>query len=111
MKIADTIKDIKVGSSDTKINKIADFQKITSENKGKEITLTIDRNGKDFDVNLTPRINPPAGQGAVGVGLERMATLIKKYPWYDSSNSGSNLYLADNSKRVEWVICCFCKFD
>ncbi|MCX6718476.1 MAG: M50 family metallopeptidase [Candidatus Staskawiczbacteria bacterium] len=82
IKIADTIKAIKVAGVDTKINKVADFQKITQDNKGKEITITIERNGKTFDVNLTPRINPPAGQGSVGIGLERMATLIQKTAWY-----------------------------
>jgi regulator of sigma E protease len=82
LKITDTIKDIKIGNSDIKINKIADFQKITGENKGKQITLTIERNGKVFDVSLTPRVNPPSGEGAVGLGLERIATLIQKYPWY-----------------------------
>jgi regulator of sigma E protease len=82
LQIADAIKDIKIGNVDNKINKVSDFQKITAENKGKEITVTIDRNGKTFDVKLTPRVNPPAGEGAVGIGLERMATLIKKYPFY-----------------------------
>ncbi len=82
LKIADTIKDIKVNGIDTKITKIADFQKIAGNNKGNEITLTIERGTKDFNVNLTPRINPPAGEGSVGVGLERMATLIKKTSWY-----------------------------
>lgn len=82
LKITDTIKDVKVEGIDTKINKIADFQKITGENKGKKITLIIERSGKTFDVSLTPRINPPAGEGAVGLGLERMATLIKKTSWY-----------------------------
>ena len=89
LEIADTIKDIKVGNSDTKINKIADFQKITIDNKGKEITLTIERNGKTFDASLTPRVNPPSDQGAVGVGLERMATLIKKYPFYEAPIQGA----------------------
>jgi regulator of sigma E protease len=89
LKIADTITDIKVGGVDTKINKISDFQKITGENKGKEITLTIERSGKDFDVNLTPRVNPPAGEGLIGVGLERMATLIKKTSWYSAPIQGT----------------------
>ncbi len=89
LKITDTIKDIEVNGVDTKINKIVDFQKITNDNKGKEITIIIERNGKDLDFNLTPRINPPAGQGAVGVGLERMATLIKKYPWYEAPIQGA----------------------
>jgi regulator of sigma E protease len=88
LKTADTIKDVDVNGLITPINKIADFQKITGDNKGKEITLTIERSGKTFDVNLTPRLNPPAGQGSVGVGIERMATLIKKYPWYEAPKQG-----------------------
>jgi len=89
LKIGDTIKDIKVGSSGIKINKIADFQKVTGDNKGKEIAITIERSGKTFDVNITPRINPPAGQGAVGIGLDRMATLIKKTSWYYAPVQGA----------------------
>ena len=92
LQVADTIKNIKVNGSATQINKIADFQKITSDNKGKEITITIKRTTQgvpqDFDVNLTPRINPPAGQGVVGIGLERMATLIKKTSWYAAPIQG-----------------------
>jgi len=82
IKIGDTIKDIKVGNAITKIDKTSDFQKITADNKGKQITITVERGGKTFDTALTPRVNPPAGEGSVGVGLERMATLIKKTSWY-----------------------------
>ncbi len=93
LKTADTIKNISVGGVDTKINKIADFQKITGDNKGKEITLTINRTThgatQDFNVSLTPRINPPTSQGAVGIGLERMATLIKKTSWYSAPIQGA----------------------
>ncbi len=85
LKVTDTIKDITVGGSTVAVNKIADFQKITGDNKGKEITLTIERNGKDFNVNLTPRVNPPAGEGSVGVGLER----IKKTVWYMAPIQGT----------------------
>lgn len=89
LQIADTIKDIKVNGSINPINKIADFQKITGDNKGKEITLTINRGSKNFDVSLTPRVNPPAGEGAVGIGLERMATLIKQTSWYMAPVQGT----------------------
>jgi len=73
---------IKIGDTISKFNKISDFQKITGENKGKEIILTIERNNNIFDVRLTPRINPPDGEGLVGIGLERMATLVEKSSWY-----------------------------
>ena len=88
IKIADTITDIKVGAVDTKIRKISDFQKITGDNKGKEITIVVNRNGKELDLNLTPRINPPAGEGSVGVGIDRMATLIQKTAWYMAPKQG-----------------------
>jgi regulator of sigma E protease len=93
LKIADTIKSINVDSSIVQINKISDFQKITSDNKGKEITITIERKiqgvPQNLDFNLTPRVNPPAGEGAIGVGLERMATLIKKFPFYEAPIQGA----------------------
>ena len=82
IKTGDAITNIKVGGSDSKISKVSEFQKITGENKGKEITLVIERSGKIIETNLSPRVNPPAGQGAVGLGLERMATLVEKTAWY-----------------------------
>ncbi len=101
LRIGDTIKDIKVGEvvfggpdlmyneQVIKINKVSDFQKITGDNKGKEITIIIERNGAKLDFNLTPRTNPPAGQGAVGIGLERMATLVQKSAWYMAPINGA----------------------
>jgi len=99
IKIGDTVKDIKIGDVVTRINKIADFQKITGENKGKEITITIERGGSNLDVSLTPRVNPPAGEGSVGVGLERMATLIKKTSWYMSPVQGT-IYTWQTTKNA-----------
>lgn len=64
------------------INKISDFQSFSKEYAGKEITVTVQRNGETLELSLLPRISPPDGQGPVGIGLERMATLIEKTPWY-----------------------------
>jgi regulator of sigma E protease len=89
LKIADTIKGVKVNGINTEIDKVSSFQEIVGENKGKEIILTIDRGGNIFEVNLTPRIDPPAGEGSVGVGLTRMATLIKKTSWYMAPVEGA----------------------
>ena len=71
-----------------KINKIKDFQDYTKAHAGEQVDLKIRRTGKVSDVFFSPRINPPAGQGAVGIGLERMATLIKKYPFYEAPVQG-----------------------
>ncbi|MDP3883192.1 MAG: M50 family metallopeptidase, partial [Candidatus Staskawiczbacteria bacterium] len=65
-----------------KIDKIQTFQDFIKNHSGEEIVIKVERAGQNLEVNLSPRVSPPAGQGAVGVGLERMATLIEKYPWY-----------------------------
>lgn len=45
------------------------FISYVNQNKGKEITLRIERGGNEVDVRVAPRENPPQGQGALGVAL------------------------------------------
>jgi len=78
LKTGDTLLQIE----GTPLNKIKDFQDFTKAHAGEQVSLKIQRAGKTLDVALSPRVNPPPGEGAVGIGLERMATLIQKYPWY-----------------------------
>ncbi len=42
---------------------------IINDNRGQAVDLTLDRGGQDVVVSVTPRENPPAGEGATGVGL------------------------------------------
>jgi regulator of sigma E protease len=54
-------------------NKVEDTDEIvnaTRAHSGEEITITIERRGKFIDTKLTPRKNPPKGQGAIGVRLQ-----------------------------------------
>jgi len=73
---------LKIGDTITNFAKIKDFQDFTKAHAGQQVELKIERNGQNFDVFLTPRVNPPVGEGAVGVALERMATLVEKASWY-----------------------------
>jgi len=96
LKIGDTLLEIKseqykcggsikcLGSvaETVKLSKIKDFQDFTKAHAGEQVNLTIQRGDKTFDVFFSPRVNPPAGEGAVGIGIERMATLINKTAWY-----------------------------
>jgi regulator of sigma E protease len=43
------------------------FRERTRGNLGTEITLTVLRGQETLDVKLTPRANPPEGQGAIGI--------------------------------------------
>lgn len=89
LQIGDTLLQIKVGPEIVVLNKIKDFQDFTKANAGKQVDLKIQRGGKTFDVIFSPRVNPPAGQGVVGVGLERMASLVNKTAWYQAPVQGA----------------------
>lgn len=65
---------------DINISSVEQFQKIVAENKGKEIILTIKRGKEILDKKITPRFNPPEGQGPVGVALAD--TGLVSYPFY-----------------------------
>ena len=76
------------GPEYVKVNKIQDFQNFTKDHAGELITVQLQRQQQVLEVSLTPRVEIPEGQGAVGIGLERMATLIKKYPFYVAPYQG-----------------------
>jgi regulator of sigma E protease len=51
---------------------LADYetlQQMTAQQLDQPVTLTIWRGGETLDVTLTPRSNPPEGQGAMGIGI------------------------------------------
>lgn len=80
---------LKPGDIILSANKVKDFQDYTNENLGKEITIKIKRGDKTFDVSLTPRVVSPSGEGPIGIGLERMATLIERHAWYQAPVQGT----------------------
>ncbi|MBI5079453.1 RIP metalloprotease RseP [Candidatus Wolfebacteria bacterium] len=48
---------------------VENFIKLIDERRGKEVSLKIQRNGDTLEFNVTPRISPPIGEGALGIGL------------------------------------------
>lgn len=81
LQIGDTaIEMLGVSGQLSDISKVSQVQDFTDQNKGKEITLTVERVKKSVEIKITPRINPPPGEGAMGVGLARIADI--SYPWY-----------------------------
>ena len=59
-----------------------DVQNFISENIGQPITIVINRNKEIFEKEIVPRINPPEGQGALGISL--VLTGVVSYPWYEA---------------------------
>jgi regulator of sigma E protease len=80
IKVGDVIKELRTTNYELGVTKVKEIQEFTSLHLGEEITLTIERGKEIFDATLTPRISPPEGEGAMGVGLVR--TTLISYPWY-----------------------------
>ena len=80
IKVGDAIKQLTINNQQLTINKVKQVQEFTEEHLGQTVTLTIERGKEVFDATLIPRVLPPEGEGAMGVGLVR--TSLTSYPWY-----------------------------
>lgn len=63
-----------------------DLIALSKQFEGIAIQLVIIRNHKNFTVSLTPRKNPPKGQGPLGIVITSF--IEKRYPWYQAPISG-----------------------
>lgn len=73
---------LKLGDAIKNFGEITELQNFINKNKGKEITLDIERGKNDLKIKAIPRMNPPEGEGALGIGLAK--TGVISYPWYQS---------------------------
>lgn len=73
--------DAVVEAAGVRIDSVEQLQKVTLENAGKETKYKIRRGDSVLEKNLTPRQNPPEGQGPLGVGLATIARV--SYPWHE----------------------------
>ncbi len=65
---------------------VADVQDFINNNRGREIILKIKRGNQISEKHVTPRLNPPPKEGALGIGLA--ATGVVKYPWHQAIYKG-----------------------
>jgi regulator of sigma E protease len=61
--------DILTEVNGQKITSVEQVINTTKQNLGMEMTLVISRDGKELPISITPRLDPPAGQGAMGLAL------------------------------------------
>jgi regulator of sigma E protease len=77
LKSQDVIQSI----NETKVHNSGDALSTINSNIGKEISLALLRDGRQEKVTLTPRENPPQGEGRVGISIgQKLRTTF--YPWY-----------------------------
>jgi regulator of sigma E protease len=82
--------DIVVSLNGTSVKSPEELIALTQEYVGEEVTLAIKRGSNIVEVALTPRVNPPEGEGAIGIGITPTASKItrKYYPLGEALWSG-----------------------
>ena len=65
---------------------IAELQAFVADNKGKQITLDIERGSQRLNLIGTPRMEAPEGEGLLGIGLAQ--TIFKKYSFFEAIKQG-----------------------
>jgi regulator of sigma E protease len=61
------------------------------QKKGTEITLRLERDGEIVTASLVPRVNPPEGQGSMGVGIRHdFDSQITYYPLHEAMLRGTS---------------------
>lgn len=81
----DVIKSVALKNApDKKIvtDTVSAVQNFTSAHEGEPVTFEISRGGKILGLTVTPRINPPSGEGPVGIALVRIGQ--KSYPLWQA---------------------------
>jgi len=83
--------------NDKKIKDTSLFISETKKLKGQEVTLIVKRGDQQFTTKLTPRVNAPKNQGAMGVAISNIE--VKKYSWLQAPFYGTL-----EAAKFSWMI-------
>lgn len=93
IQVGDLISNVKVlipndkSITNVKISNAKEFTDTIAANKGKEVILVVTRGEENKEFKVTPRLDPPAGQGALGVVISDSE--LRHYPWYEMPFRGA----------------------
>lgn len=82
LQILDSIEGYKQNGVIVPILTAKDVQNAVTSHLGQPLTLEISHGAGVVEKTLIPRINPPEGQGAMGISLALTGTI--SYPWYEA---------------------------
>jgi regulator of sigma E protease len=82
LKIGDSIE----GINGAVITTVEEMQTLTALVSGEETVFAFSRGDLSFERNIIPRINPPEGEGPIGISLSTVGRV--SYPWYETLPRG-----------------------
>lgn len=97
LKKSDQITNVRVEGKDYKLDDTTEIISLSKKFGGKEMVFKVNRNGNVQDIKITPRKNPPNGEGPLGVVIT--SYVDKKYPWYEAPFYGL-VHAAEITKTI-----------
>lgn len=82
LKSLDSIEELSFGNKVVKPSNIQDVQNFINNYKGQEIKMKILHGDELIEKKLTPRLEAPEGEGAIGISLA--ITGVVSYPWHEA---------------------------
>lgn len=79
--------DVILFADDSEILTITGLQEYTQQHLGVPVAVTVQRGEDLLEFTVVPRVDPPPGEGPMGIGLSPR-TEVKKYAWYEALWSG-----------------------
>lgn len=87
LEVLDEILSIRNGSESIDQPRIKQTQKFINDHRGQTVTIKLQRGQEILERSVIPRLDPPPGEGALGVSLA--LTGLIKYPWYQAIYRGA----------------------
>lgn len=79
--------DVILSIEERQLETVEEVQDATAIYAGQKVTYRILRGTEEFNLDVIPRVNPPEGQGPIGVALGVVAKV--SYPWYHAIYLGA----------------------
>lgn len=73
--------DVAVSLAGKRVRTTEELRAITNQHLGQEIPLVVLRDGEQLNLSVTPRPNPPAGEGPMGVRIEPVIVYVPRPLW------------------------------
>ena len=87
IKFGDAITAVGTTGAEVMVTAISEVQEFIDAHRGTEVSILLHRGDEDIAVRVTPRANPPEGQGPLGIAMVRAG--IVSVPWWRSPLEGA----------------------
>ncbi len=86
LKVGDAIVRIEHGAERLDVSDISEVQAFAKRFAGSPVTVIVERGATREVLSLVPRVNPPPGEGAVGIAM--LTTGLRKLPFFAAVREG-----------------------